>query len=272
MNKLEYLKQLENALKGKISADELNDIIRDYAEYFEEGKKQGKTEDAISQKLGIPFEVAQQILNDEDEVKDHKKGSGFFQNKIFSNISQTMNAPRPPKPPKEPKEPKQPREPRPPKAPVYRSSGNGCLQVFLTLMGFLILLPFALMGVAILFSVLVAIFACGLALGAAGIASWIAVSVCSAFLPPLAIVSVGLLGMALIAICITIGIGICWAMVSFCKAISDIFGRHLRKEPIEAAYREEAYWEKAEPAEEPKEQTASEEPQQENEEGDDRIC
>ena len=44
MTKLEYLKQLEDALKNRMSRKDIDDIIRDYAEYFAEGQRPGKSE------------------------------------------------------------------------------------------------------------------------------------------------------------------------------------------------------------------------------------
>lgn len=42
MTKLEYLKQLEDALKNRMSRKDIDDIIRDYAEYFAEGSAKEK--------------------------------------------------------------------------------------------------------------------------------------------------------------------------------------------------------------------------------------
>ena len=62
MNKLEYLRTLENTLQTRLPRQEVNDIIRDYAEYFAEGARQGKTDDEIAANLGDPIEVARQVL------------------------------------------------------------------------------------------------------------------------------------------------------------------------------------------------------------------
>ena len=214
MNKMEYLKQLENALKGKVSTAELDDIIRDYAEYFEEGKKQGKTEDEISQKLGIPFEVAQQILSDDGEVKSKEKEPGPINN-FFGNMAKAVKTPRPPKPPKEPKPPKPPKAPKQPRA----KREMGCLSVFLIVLAVLALLPLAVIGVSLAGAFVLAVVVCGAALGAAGILAWGLVSVCSAFLPPVAVAAGVVLGLAMISVCITILVGICWGVVSLCKAL-----------------------------------------------------
>ena len=65
MNKLDYLNQLENILKKHhMSKADIDDIIRDYAEFFEEGRRQGQNDGEISAKLGSPELVAQQILEE----------------------------------------------------------------------------------------------------------------------------------------------------------------------------------------------------------------
>lgn len=66
MTKLEYLKQLEAGLRERMSEQEIYDIMRDYAEYFEEGKTEGKTEEEIITSLGSPSYVVSQILNEQD--------------------------------------------------------------------------------------------------------------------------------------------------------------------------------------------------------------
>lgn len=86
MTKIEYLKQLEDELRYKISEQEMYDIMRDYAEYFEEGKKQGKTDKQIIEALGIPYVVAKQILGDtpDDINVAIKKGT--------SNLKSSFNS------------------------------------------------------------------------------------------------------------------------------------------------------------------------------------
>lgn len=70
MNKDEYLHQLEMSLKKYLSRKELNDILRDYGEYFEDGRRQNKSDTEISAKLGSPEIIAQQFI---DEVKEENK-------------------------------------------------------------------------------------------------------------------------------------------------------------------------------------------------------
>lgn len=67
LNKQEYLEQLEACLKHKLSREEIEDIMRDYAEYFEEGRRQSKQDVEIAAKLGDPELVAQQLIEESME-------------------------------------------------------------------------------------------------------------------------------------------------------------------------------------------------------------
>ena len=65
MNKLEYLNQLETILKKQhLDKADIDDIIRDYAEFFEEGRRQGESDQEIAAKLGSPELIAQQIMEE----------------------------------------------------------------------------------------------------------------------------------------------------------------------------------------------------------------
>lgn len=64
MNKLEYLNQLETILKKQLNKADVDDIIRDYAEFFEEGRRQGESDQEIAAKLGSPELIAQQIMEE----------------------------------------------------------------------------------------------------------------------------------------------------------------------------------------------------------------
>lgn len=96
MNKMEYLERLESCLKWKVSKRELDDIMRDYAEYFEEGRRQSKADSEISAKLGDPEIVAQQIIEEsrqpknsyqEPHVKEHKKHNHRFLKKAKRSLA-----------------------------------------------------------------------------------------------------------------------------------------------------------------------------------------
>ena len=68
MNRSEYIAQLTAALRGKLAFDVIEDIVRDYQEFFDEGVRQGKSEEQVAAELGNPRDVAQQILSEERET------------------------------------------------------------------------------------------------------------------------------------------------------------------------------------------------------------
>ena len=74
MTKESYLQSLENLLKKHISKEEINDILRDYGEYFDDGRRQNKTDIEISAKLGDPEMIAQQFIEEigKDNIKESK--------------------------------------------------------------------------------------------------------------------------------------------------------------------------------------------------------
>ena len=61
MNRQYFFMELEHQLK-KIPKEDLQDIIRDYEEYFQIGMKEGKTEAEIITNLGSPKQLAKEIL------------------------------------------------------------------------------------------------------------------------------------------------------------------------------------------------------------------
>lgn len=75
MNKEEYLKKLEQCLKKYLSKEEVNDILMDYGEYFEDGRRQNKSDTEISAKLGDPEVIASQFI-DEVKAENSKKYDG----------------------------------------------------------------------------------------------------------------------------------------------------------------------------------------------------
>ena len=75
MTKESYLQALENLLKKHLSKSEINDILRDYGEYFDDGRRQNKTDTEISAKLGDPEIIAQQFIEEigNENNKENKK-------------------------------------------------------------------------------------------------------------------------------------------------------------------------------------------------------
>jgi len=61
MNSIEYIKRLEKGLR-KLKPIEREEYLQDYREHFQEGLRQGKTEDQISRDLGNPDKIAKLIL------------------------------------------------------------------------------------------------------------------------------------------------------------------------------------------------------------------
>ena len=76
MNRSEYIAQLTAALRGKLAFDEIEDIVRDYQEFFDEGVRQGKSEEQVASELGNPRDAAQQILSEERETPSAGTASG----------------------------------------------------------------------------------------------------------------------------------------------------------------------------------------------------
>ena len=76
MNKQEYLERLQACLKHKLSKEEIEDIMRDYAEYFEEGRRQSKQDSEIAAKLGDPELVAEQLIEESQEQQVEYKVPG----------------------------------------------------------------------------------------------------------------------------------------------------------------------------------------------------
>lgn len=60
MNKKEFLNKLSKYLRG-IPRDEEKDIISDFEEHFEMGKKEGRAEEDIAKSLGNPKALANQL-------------------------------------------------------------------------------------------------------------------------------------------------------------------------------------------------------------------
>ena len=68
MNKVEYLDVLNDYLLKYYSEEESLDILRDYEEYFLNGKLDGKTEQEIILELGSPKIIVQELRAEEKNV------------------------------------------------------------------------------------------------------------------------------------------------------------------------------------------------------------
>lgn len=63
LNKQQFLQELRSGLK-RLPEPELEDIIRDYEEYYSAGQASGKTEEQISAALGSPKKIARELMAD----------------------------------------------------------------------------------------------------------------------------------------------------------------------------------------------------------------
>lgn len=220
MNKLEYLEKLEACLrKRRLSKLEIDDIIRDYAEYFEEGRRQSKPDQEIAAKLGDPSLVADQIM----EENEHSV------------------APVPIDVKKEWKESKE----------TVRQwkvgdKASGCLTAIIKVLGILILIPILLVvgasAVFVLVGMITALIGCFI-VPIAGAIFAIFGFVCAAMSIHFLSLPVGLLCMlaslALLALSVCIGILLvmavrgCWRMVR--KAVSYVHHRLFSEKKMETA-------------------------------------
>ena len=72
MKKEDFLEILRDYLKKGFSQDEVNDIVRDYEEYFVDGIIEGNSEMEIISSLGSPKEIANELLA-ESNIKNESK-------------------------------------------------------------------------------------------------------------------------------------------------------------------------------------------------------
>ena len=61
MNKEQFLTKLNDALK-RIPSSEREDILQDFREHFEIGLSDGKTEEEIAKGLGVPQQIAREMV------------------------------------------------------------------------------------------------------------------------------------------------------------------------------------------------------------------
>lgn len=84
MNKSEFLEILKDYLRKDFSEDEVNDILRDYEEYFVDGIIEGKSDMEIISALGSPKSIAKDLVSQMKENDENKK---LKDNKFTDNIS-----------------------------------------------------------------------------------------------------------------------------------------------------------------------------------------
>lgn len=82
ITKNDYLDVLRDYLLKVYSEEESLDILRDYEEYFLNGKLDGKTEEEIILELGSPKKIVQEIREEEKNISS-KKGAFYNLSKKF---------------------------------------------------------------------------------------------------------------------------------------------------------------------------------------------
>ncbi|WP_158540624.1 DUF1700 domain-containing protein [Romboutsia weinsteinii] len=83
MNKAEFLEILRDYLKKDLSENEVNDILRDYEEYFVDGLIEGKNDMEIISALGSPKSISRDIIS---QIKDNDGVSTSTKDSIEDKI------------------------------------------------------------------------------------------------------------------------------------------------------------------------------------------
>ena len=83
MNKKDFLEILKDYLKGTFSEMEINDILRDYEEFFLNGELEGKSDEEIIKNLGSPKAIAKELI---EEIK-----GGTSENKNGDEVKEKIN-------------------------------------------------------------------------------------------------------------------------------------------------------------------------------------
>lgn len=56
-----FLRELEQALQGRLSPAEISEIIADHADFFAAGRAEGSTDEEIAERLGTPAQIADSL-------------------------------------------------------------------------------------------------------------------------------------------------------------------------------------------------------------------
>lgn len=84
MTKNDFLDILRDYLKGTFSELEINDILRDYEEFFLNGELQGKSDEEIIKSLGSPKSIANELI---EEMKGQRKTTDNTNNEFKDGFS-----------------------------------------------------------------------------------------------------------------------------------------------------------------------------------------
>ncbi|CEN27037.1 membrane protein [[Clostridium] sordellii] len=86
LNKKEFLEILKDYLSNHFSEDEVNDILRDYEEYFIDGEIEGKSDIQIIESLGSPKSIVRDLVGEMKESRINYNNKRF--DKIHDSLSQ----------------------------------------------------------------------------------------------------------------------------------------------------------------------------------------
>lgn len=139
MKKVDYLNLLRFYLR-ELPEVIINDIIYDYEEHFINGFEEGKTEEEISEELGSPEEIANEILHSENFGKEK-----FKRSKNKSGEYKVENEKK-----------------------SFRES-NFTAKVVIVVVGIIFILPIIMLLIGALFAIIMAIFGIGIAFVLTGI-------------------------------------------------------------------------------------------------------
>ena len=85
LNKREFLEILKDYLSNHFSDDEVNDILRDYEEYFIDGEIEGKSDIQIIESLGSPKSIVRDLVDEMNSSKINSSNKKF--DKIYDNLN-----------------------------------------------------------------------------------------------------------------------------------------------------------------------------------------
>lgn len=91
MNKIEFLRELENGLDGRLPESDMKEILSDYRDIFENGMANGKGEEDIAAEIGSPGRIARTILEDGLNEGNAGNRSGSESQREYTDFQQNIN-------------------------------------------------------------------------------------------------------------------------------------------------------------------------------------
>lgn len=75
MTRAEYLRELQSGLEGRVSAEEIGDILNEYTGFFDAGGEEGRTEEETAAALGSPAALARMLTEGREAVQPAPVGT-----------------------------------------------------------------------------------------------------------------------------------------------------------------------------------------------------